>query len=61
MADIAVLLPDGSRREVPHGSSLRDVAAGIGSRLAKAALAGVVNGAEREKQEKTKGERISSG
>ncbi|MFZ9392917.1 MAG: threonine--tRNA ligase [Ilumatobacteraceae bacterium] len=46
MADIAVLLPDGSRREVPHGSSLRDVAAGIGSRLAKAALAGVVNGAE---------------
>ena len=46
MADIAVLLPDGSRREVPPGSSLRDVAAGIGSRLAKAALAGVVNGAE---------------
>ncbi|MFN5650502.1 MAG: TGS domain-containing protein, partial [Actinomycetes bacterium] len=45
MADIAVLLPDGSRREVPEGSSLRDVAAGIGSRLAKAALAGVVNGA----------------
>ncbi|NBQ99369.1 MAG: threonine--tRNA ligase [Actinobacteria bacterium] len=46
MADIAVLLPDGSRREVPPGSSLRDVAAGIGSRLAKAALAGIVNGAE---------------
>lgn len=46
MADIAVLLPDGSRREVSPGSSLRDVAAGIGSRLAKAALAGVVNGAE---------------
>jgi threonyl-tRNA synthetase len=46
MADIAVLLPDGSRREVPAGSTVRDIAAGIGSRLAKAALAGVVNGTE---------------
>ena len=46
MADIAVILPDGSQRLVPQGSSLRDVAAGIGSRLAKAALAGTVDGAE---------------
>ncbi|MEY4392019.1 MAG: threonine--tRNA ligase [Actinomycetota bacterium] len=46
MADIAVILPDGSERLVPQGSTVRDVAAGIGSRLAKAALAGTVNGAE---------------
>ena len=46
MADIAVILPDGSERLVPQGSTVRDVAAGIGSRLAKAALAGTVDGAE---------------
>ncbi|MEY3589369.1 MAG: threonine--tRNA ligase [Actinomycetota bacterium] len=46
MADIAVILPDGSERLVPQGSTVHDVAAGIGSRLAKAALAGTVNGAE---------------
>ena len=46
MADIAVILPDGTERQVPEGSTLADVASGIGSRLAKAALAGTVNGAE---------------
>ncbi|MGA1362917.1 MAG: threonine--tRNA ligase [Ilumatobacteraceae bacterium] len=46
MTDIAVILPDGSERRVPEGSTLLDVARSIGSRLAKAALAGVVNGAE---------------
>ena len=46
MADIAVLLPDGSKRQVAAGSTVLDVAASIGSRLAKAAVAGVVNGAE---------------
>jgi len=46
MADISVLLPDGSARSVPEGSTVADVAAAIGSRLAKAALAGTINGAE---------------
>ena len=46
MTDIAVILPDGSERRVPEGSTVLDVARSIGSRLAKAALAGVVNGAE---------------
>ena len=46
MAEISVLLPDGSARSVPEGSTIADVAASIGSRLAKAALAGTINGAE---------------
>ena len=46
MADIAVRLPDGSERLLPAGSTLLDVASGIGARLAKAALAGTVDGAE---------------
>ena len=46
MADIAVLLPDGSERHVAEGSTVLDVARSIGSRLAKAALAGVLNGNE---------------
>lgn len=46
MADISVLLPDGSARTVPEGSTVADVAASIGSRLAKAALAGTIDGAE---------------
>ena len=44
MSDISVVLPDGSGKQVPEGSSLHDVAAAIGSRLAQAALAGKVNG-----------------
>ncbi len=39
-----VELPDGSKREVPDGATLADVAASIGRGLAKAAIAGKVNG-----------------
>ncbi len=46
MADISVLLPDGSSRVVPEGATVADVAASIGSRLAKAAIAGTIDGAE---------------
>jgi threonyl-tRNA synthetase len=46
MADISVLLPDGSSRVVSEGSTLSDVALSIGSRLAKAAIAGTINGDE---------------
>ncbi|MFP5327472.1 MAG: TGS domain-containing protein, partial [Acidimicrobiia bacterium] len=41
---ITITLPDGSSREMPAGATAADVAASIGSRLAKAALAAVVNG-----------------
>ena len=44
MSTISVTLPDGSQREVPAGSSSLDVAGAIGARLAKAAIAAVVNG-----------------
>ena len=43
---IEVRLPDGSTKQVPQGSSALDVAASIGSRLAKAAVAAVVNDRE---------------
>jgi threonyl-tRNA synthetase len=39
-----VELPDGSKREVPEGATLADVAASIGRGLAKAAIAGKING-----------------
>ena len=39
-----ITLPDGSRREYPAPLTVADVAASIGSGLAKAALAGKVNG-----------------
>src|SRR5436309_6934520 len=39
-----VSLPDGSQKEVPEGASVADVAAAIGKRLAKDAIAGKVNG-----------------
>jgi threonyl-tRNA synthetase len=39
-----VQLPDGSIREVPEGATVADVAASIGRRLAKDAVAGKVNG-----------------
>ncbi|MCW8127097.1 threonine--tRNA ligase [Microbulbifer halophilus] len=41
-----VTLPDGSRREFPEPVSVYEVAADIGTGLAKAALAGVVDGKE---------------
>ena len=39
-----VQLPDGSLREVPDGATLADVAASIGKRLAKDAVAGKIDG-----------------
>jgi threonyl-tRNA synthetase len=44
MSQITVTLPDGSSRSVPAGTPVRDVAAQISPGLAKAALAGVVDG-----------------
>ena len=44
MASINITLPDGSVRELPSGASVFDLAASIGAGLAKAALAGKVNG-----------------
>jgi threonyl-tRNA synthetase len=44
MSQITVTLPDGSGRELPAGAPVRDVAAAISPRLAKAALAAVVDG-----------------
>ncbi len=41
---ITLTLPDGSTKELPNGSTTADLAAAIGARLAKAALAGKVNG-----------------
>jgi threonyl-tRNA synthetase len=48
MADISVRVPDGSSRSLPAGSTARDLAAAIGARLAKAAVAAVVDGEERD-------------
>ncbi len=45
---IEVRLPDGTVRSLPHGSSGLDLAQQIGSRLAKAAVAAVVDGEERD-------------
>src|SRR4051794_2445363 len=39
-----ITLPDGSRREFPQPVTVAEVAASIGAGLAKAALAGKVNG-----------------
>jgi threonyl-tRNA synthetase len=44
VAEIAVRLPDGSIRRVPRGTTPREVAAGIGRRLAKDAVAAKLNG-----------------
>ena len=45
---IAVTLPDGSTRQLPVGATVADLAAAIGPRLADAAIAGFVNGVERD-------------
>ncbi len=45
MPDITVTLPDGSAKAVAEGSTVLDVAAQVGSRLAAAAVAGRVDGA----------------
>src|SRR6476620_5528306 len=44
MNQISVTLPDGSVRQVPAGTLVRDVAESISPHLAKAALAGLVDG-----------------
>ena len=44
MSQVNVTLPDGSSRAVPAGTSVREVAESISPRLAKVALAGIVNG-----------------
>jgi threonyl-tRNA synthetase len=44
MSQVTVTLPDGSSRDIPAGAPVRAVAEAISPRLAKAALAGVVNG-----------------
>jgi threonyl-tRNA synthetase len=44
MTEVTITLPDGSRRAVPAGTRVLDVAVAISPRLAKAALAGVVDG-----------------
>src|SRR5918994_1715381 len=46
MSTITITLPDGSPREYPAGSTALDVAASIGARLAKAAVAATVDGEE---------------
>jgi threonyl-tRNA synthetase len=44
--EMTVTLPDGSTKSVPEGSTVLDVASSIGARLAAAAVAGRVDGAE---------------
>jgi threonyl-tRNA synthetase len=44
MSDIDVRLPDGSARTLPEGSTAYDLAAAVGKRLAKDAIAAQVNG-----------------
>ncbi|MFP5256044.1 MAG: threonine--tRNA ligase [Acidimicrobiia bacterium] len=46
--EITIRLPDGSERSVPAGTTAAELAASIGSRLAKAAVIAVVNGEERD-------------
>jgi threonyl-tRNA synthetase len=46
MAEITINLPDGSQRSLAEGATATTVAESIGSRLAKAAVAAVVNGEE---------------
>ena len=48
MPDIEVLLPDGSARTLPEGSTAHDLAASIGPRLAADALAAMVDGVPRD-------------
>ena len=46
--EITITLPDGSERLVPAGTTVAGLASSIGSRLAKAAVIGAVNGTERD-------------
>ena len=44
MSQITVTLPDGSSREFDRGTTPAEIAAAIGSRLAKAAIAAKIDG-----------------
>jgi threonyl-tRNA synthetase len=44
MSDIQITLPDGSSRTLSAGATVRDLAAAIGAGLAKAAIAGKIDG-----------------
>src|SRR5262249_42984093 len=44
MSQVRVTLPDGSTREVPPGTSVAALAESVSPRLARAALAGMVDG-----------------
>ncbi|ANA40473.1 threonine--tRNA ligase [Geobacter anodireducens] len=46
MGDIRVTLPDGSERVLAEGATVRDLAASIGAGLAKAAIAGKIDGVQ---------------
>jgi len=46
MSEIEVTLPDGSSRQLPQGATAADLAASIGRRLAAAAVAATIDGAE---------------
>ncbi|HEY3141753.1 MAG TPA: TGS domain-containing protein, partial [Acidimicrobiales bacterium] len=46
--EIEITLPDGSTRPVPTGATAADLAASIGSRLAKAAVIAEIDGVERD-------------
>jgi threonyl-tRNA synthetase len=46
--ELQIRLPDGSTRGLPAGSTATDLAAAIGSRLAKAAVIAVINGEQRD-------------
>ncbi|MFA7059777.1 MAG: threonine--tRNA ligase [Pedobacter sp.] len=45
MSTISIILPDGSTRELSTGATVADLAVSIGAGLAKAAIAGKINGA----------------
>ena len=48
MAQISVVLPDGSERSLSEGATVATLAADIGARLAKDAVIGIVDGEERD-------------
>ena len=58
---ITITLPDGSRREFESAPTVGDVAASIGAGLAKAALAGKVDGQLVNKEVQSFGPQIDYG
>ena len=58
MPDIQVQLPDGTSRSLSDGSSALDLAAAIGKRLAKDALAAEVNGELKDLAEPLPGDAV---